>query len=94
MPWKPPIHRPPGWTPPAAGGNDPYYASTSWKRLRRAVLATRGRVCMACGEVGEVVDHIVPRKRGGGDHASNLQVLCRSCHSTKSAKEGSRWGFR
>lgn len=34
----------------------------------------------------EVVDHIVPRRRGGTDDASNLQALCYRCHSTKTAK--------
>jgi len=33
------------------------------------------------------VDHIVSRKRGGADDESNLQALCKSCHSRKTALE-------
>lgn len=28
-------------------------------------------------------DHVVPKARGGTDHPSNLQVLCRGCNSRK-----------
>lgn len=36
------------------------------------------------------VDHIKPRVLGGRDTYSNLQLLHRHCHDTKSAKDGSR----
>jgi len=36
------------------------------------------------------VDHIVPKPVGPDDRA-NLQGLCLSCHSTKTAIESSRW---
>lgn len=29
------------------------------------------------------VDHIIPRSRGGTDHADNLQLLCAACNSLK-----------
>ena len=32
------------------------------------------------------VDHIVPRKKGGGDHKANLQLLCGHCNSVKGDK--------
>jgi len=39
------------------------------------------------------VDHIKPIRQGGDPYEwNNLQSLCGSCHSRKSAKEGSRWG--
>lgn len=33
------------------------------------------------------VDHIVPRVDGGSDEDSNLQSLCKSCHSSKTRRE-------
>ena len=36
------------------------------------------------------VDHILPRSRGGRDNWDNLQALCHSCHSRKTASETQR----
>ena len=36
------------------------------------------------------VDHIVPKSRGGTDDWTNLQPLCHSCHSKKTAMENRR----
>lgn len=33
------------------------------------------------------VHHLVARRRGGSDHASNLQSLCKSCHSFETTIE-------
>jgi len=38
------------------------------------------------------VDHIVPLRAGGTNDAENLQALCKSCHSRKTAIEDGRWG--
>jgi len=38
------------------------------------------------------VDHIVPIDAGGTDEMSNLQALCHSCHSMKTARADGRWG--
>ena len=67
------------------------YCSPGWKAARREVLLRDGYQCQACGAVvhGKAahVDHIVPKSKGGSDLASNLQVLCRECHSKKTVRE-------
>ncbi len=64
----------------------------AWRRLRKRILA-RDPVCRGCFVAGSTdVDHVVPRSQGGSDHPSNLQGLCRSCHSSKTAREDGGFG--
>lgn len=71
---------------------DPYYHTPDWRRRRKAHIQ-KEPFCRACtnagrfGIMGYVVDHIIPRKKGGSDEEDNLQTLCRSCHDSKSAKD-------
>ena len=37
-----------------------------WKKQRLRVLARDGYTCTYCGEVATEVDHVIPRKVGGG----------------------------
>ena len=69
------------------------YNSARWKRMRKAQL-TREPWCKGCLEQGVCtvatdVDHITPHR--GSERlfydAENLQSLCRSCHSRKTAEE-------
>lgn len=41
--------------------------------------------CAECGEGRCEVDHCVPLSRGGEHALENLQMLCKSCNSRKSA---------
>ncbi len=64
-----------------------------WRRLRLMFLA-ENPLCsdpyhVHCGTpaLATDVDHIMPRERGGDDDWINLQALCHSCHSRKTAAE-------
>lgn len=52
----------------------------------------RHPLCVECQAKGMVVaaaevDHIVPLADGGTNDDENLQSLCKSCHSRKTARE-------
>lgn len=59
-----------------------------WQKLRACMLRDHPlcAMCEATGKVteGSVLDHVIPRSKGGTDDASNLQVLCPACHDRKS----------
>lgn len=62
-----------------------------WRRLRRMIL-NQQPLCVRCGAPATDVDHIVPRAAGGDDSASNLQGLCKSCHSRKTSTQDGGFG--
>jgi 5-methylcytosine-specific restriction endonuclease McrA len=73
-----------------------------WDRLRAVVLAEEP-CCRPCLKADRVtlstqVDHVKPIAEGGAPfERSNLQGICISCHSTKTALELSRrgvWGSK
>ena len=59
------------------------------QKLRVDILARDNYTCQMCG-IGPKdnaileIDHIHPVSRGGTNHPSNLQVLCRECNGGKS----------
>jgi len=68
------------------------YCDARWFAIRKRILLRDAYQCKSCGRIcqqkGEAhVDHIIPRDQGGSDEGSNLQVLCRSCHSRKTLEE-------
>jgi 5-methylcytosine-specific restriction endonuclease McrA len=48
------------------------------------VLLRDGNCCTMCGTPvwgkSAHVDHLVPKRLGGGDEISNLRLLCVNCH--------------
>lgn len=64
-----------------------------WRRLRRMYLAEHPlcedpyNVHGDRVETATEVDHVVPLRRGGTNDFNNLQALCKSCHSRKTAQE-------
>jgi 5-methylcytosine-specific restriction protein A len=57
-----------------------------WRKLREIVIRRDQGTCQACGQEGKHVDHIVPRKLGGTDELSNLQLLCVQCNLSKGGR--------
>lgn len=64
-----------------------------WRRIR-ALFLKQNPLCVAqqpdglvCNRPATDVDHIVPLRLGGSNQFINLQALCHSCHSRKTARE-------
>lgn len=56
-------------------------------RLMIKIIERDGYHCINCGATKNLsVDHIVPISKGGSDDLDNLQMLCRSCNSSKGAR--------
>ena len=62
-----------------------------WDPIRKQVLDAANWRCRVCGGFANEVDHVRPLHRGGARYDKhNLQVLCRSHHMAKTAKENRR----
>lgn len=64
-----------------------------WRRARATYLMQHP-ICVKCGSIANVVDHIIPHR--GDMHlfwdVNNWQSLCDSCHSIKTAREDGGFG--
>ncbi|MCB1941806.1 MAG: HNH endonuclease, partial [Candidatus Accumulibacter sp.] len=50
------------------------------------------QACCYCGSRDFLsVDHLIPRKRGGANTGDNLVWACRSCNSSKGARDAQQW---
>ena len=74
---------------------------SKWEKLRAFILKRDNGLCQECLRQGKVTavghkpftafcDHIVPKAEGGTDDESNLQTLCRPCHTAKTDLEKNR----
>lgn len=68
----------------------------AWKRIRNSYIKAHP-LCEVCKKNSKLtpakeVHHIVPLSNGGDHRNENLMSLCKSCHSTITAKENGRWG--
>jgi len=57
----------------------------AWQDIRKEVLEYNP-YC-ECGNIATEVDHIVAIRNGGDNDPSNLQAMCKSCHSRKTLSE-------
>jgi len=58
------------------------------KLSRRTVFARDQFICQYCGHVGKdlTIDHVVPKRHGGGTVWENLVCSCRRCNMKKGDK--------
>ena len=51
-----------------------------------------GSTCAYCGKSGQLsLDHVIPRLKDGPDAADNIIYACRSCNSSKGARDMVQW---
>jgi 5-methylcytosine-specific restriction protein A len=66
-----------------------FYRSPEWREFRQQALELLPPVCAACGrtDVAIELDHIIPVRRRPdlALELGNIQGLCKSCHSRKTA---------
>lgn len=66
----------------------------AWGKLSRRILMEEP-ICRMCQvRPSKQVDHIVSHSRGGTDERRNLQGVCWSCHSQKTAAQDGGFGNR
>jgi 5-methylcytosine-specific restriction endonuclease McrA len=96
VPFRPPLHRPPGWHPPSRSATDPYYHSLAHQAFRTAVLRRDGFRCTAldCSTTNQgaggrlIADHIIARADGGPDVPENGRTLCPACDNRRHREKG------
>jgi 5-methylcytosine-specific restriction protein A len=67
-----------------------------WKQIRDRYIAAHP-LCEECKNDNRLtpakeVHHILRLSAGGDNSENNLMALCKSCHSTITGRDGSRWG--
>lgn len=56
------------------------------------IKMTVAQACCYCGDADNLcADHLIPKMRGGPDASDNLVWACRSCNSSKGARDLLQW---
>lgn len=62
----------------------------NYRTHRHTLYGIQEGLCAGCRVMfpfrNMTVDHVVPKSRGGGDHVTNLQLLCGACNSMKGSQ--------
>lgn len=76
-------------------GQTTRWAKGNYKETKRMVRRRDGLKCVACGEWGSEIAHIVPFNRTwkGGYNIKNIVTLCERCHLIFDNKNPDRWGM-
>jgi 5-methylcytosine-specific restriction endonuclease McrA len=66
------------------------------KLSRRSVFARDNYTCQYCGSQGKdlTIDHVVPKRHGGGMQWENLVACCRRCNTKKGDKAPEKVGMK
>ena len=66
------------------------------KLSRRSVFARDNYMCQYCGVTGKelTIDHVIPKRHGGGAHWENLVACCRRCNTKKGDKAPEKVGMK
>jgi len=66
------------------------------KLSRRSVFARDNYTCQYCGVTGKdlTIDHVIPKRHGGGMHWENLVTCCRRCNTKKGDKSAEKVGMK
>jgi 5-methylcytosine-specific restriction endonuclease McrA len=66
------------------------------KLSRRSVFARDNYTCQYCGGASKdlTIDHVIPKRHGGGMHWENLVTCCRRCNSRKGDKTPEKAGMK
>ncbi|NJN53691.1 MAG: HNH endonuclease [Anaerolineae bacterium] len=64
-----------------------------WRRIRAQFLKAHGE-CVVCGDTATEADHILSLANGGTHQWSNLQPMCKTHHSQKTAVLDGGFGER
>lgn len=67
-----------------------FYLSPAWRALMQRLINERGAKCEKCGRSGCRIfgDHIIELRDDGDPLAEqNIQLLCGSCHTSKTSQQ-------